>query len=203
VEEVTWHDCVAFAAKLCEKEGLRKGTYRLPHEREWEYACRAGTDAPYHCGAADMTPIQLRDHLEGYADFRWNNGSGPRPVGSRLANAWGIHDMHGNVWEWCSNYFYFYGSNRRDSLQRSIRGGNWRTKATDSRSASRFRLPPDSLGNICGLRILRVIPRSVLAPPAPPAPGDGPAEDASTPGPAAGDAAANGAGTEVPPAPAP
>jgi formylglycine-generating enzyme required for sulfatase activity len=152
VEEVTWRNCVAFARALCELEGLPVGTYRLAFEREWEYACRAGTQTAFCSG-------DTRESLLPFADFAWNNDGGTVQVGQRAPNAWGLFDMHGNVWEWCADRFYAYDGSSVDSLNRNIRGGNWRVPYLDCRSASRYRLPPDSLGNICGFRIVRLIPK--------------------------------------------
>jgi formylglycine-generating enzyme required for sulfatase activity len=152
VEEVTWRNCVAFTRKLCELEGIPVGSYRLPFEREWEYACRAGTQTAFHCG-------DTREALLAFADFNWNNEHSTVEVGQRRANAWGLFNMHGNVWEWCADRFYAYDSSSVDQLNRNIRGGNWKLPYLDCRSASRYRLPPDSLGNICGFRIVRLIPK--------------------------------------------
>ena len=152
VEKVTWRNCVAFTRELCELEGIPAGSYRLAFEREWEYACRAGTQTPYHCGTT-------REDLMPFADFNWNNDKSPAVVGQRRPNAWGLYDMHGNVWEWCADRFYAYDGSSVDQLSRNIRGGNWKLPHLDCRSASRYRLPPDSLGNICGFRIVRLIPK--------------------------------------------
>jgi formylglycine-generating enzyme required for sulfatase activity len=152
VEEVTWRNCVAFTRALCELEGLATGTYRLAFEREWEYACRAGTQTLFHSG-------DTRESLMRFADFSWNNDAGTAQIGLRAPNAWGLFDMHGNVWEWCADRFYAYDGSSVDSLNRNIRGGNWKLPYLDCRSASRYRLPPDSLGNICGFRIVRLLPK--------------------------------------------
>ena len=101
VEEVPWTYANRFASKLAEREGAPGWTYRLPTEEEWEYACRAGTATPWHFGerAADLYQHDV------YAGFRHN---GPEPVGQRRPNSWGLFNMHGNVWEWCGNLFYYY-----------------------------------------------------------------------------------------------
>jgi formylglycine-generating enzyme required for sulfatase activity len=152
VEEVTWRNCVAFTRALCERENLPAGSYRLAFEREWEYACRAGTQTAFHSG-------DTRESLMSVADFSWNNDASTVPVGLRAPNAWGLFDMHGNVWEWCADRFYAYDGSSVDALNRNIRGGNWKLPYLDCRSASRYRLPPDSLGNICGFRVVRLIPK--------------------------------------------
>lgn len=155
VEEVTWHDCQAFVAALAEKEGVPKGTYRLPSEVEWEYAARAGTQTTYFFG---NNPARLRQ-FDWYND---NSGGRSAPVARLRPNAFGLYDVHGNVWEWCRNLFAPYPGT--DDLGRveadfySIRGGNWYAPPEDCRLAMRSRLPPDSHGNILGFRIMRVIP---------------------------------------------
>ena len=149
VEEVTWDMCVAFCEQLGKLEGLPPGTYRLPDEHEWEYACRAGTQTRFCCGDSWRT-------LRLFADFKETSTRGTSPVGRLRPNAWGLHDMHGNVWEWCGDLFYDYQRPTNIDLQkRIIRGGHWHLTANDCRAASRYRLPPDSHGNVCGFRIVR------------------------------------------------
>ena len=95
VEQVSWDDAVEFCRKLSEKEGR---TYRLPTEAEWEYACRAGTTGAY-AGTGNL------DDMGWYAG---NSGGRKQPVGRKQPNAWGLFDMHGNVWEWCLDWYYRY-----------------------------------------------------------------------------------------------
>jgi formylglycine-generating enzyme required for sulfatase activity len=155
VEEITWHDCMRFALKLAEVEGLPKGTYRLPGEAEWEYACRAGTEGPF-CFGND--PNQLKD----FAVFINNSDGRSQAVGKYRPNAFGLYGMHGNLWEWCFDTYINYpgvdAPGPTDGQWRVIRGGNWRDLPKDCRSAERSRLPPDSLGNLLGLRLVRTIP---------------------------------------------
>jgi len=156
VEEVTWYDCQRFTVALCERESVPIGTYRLPTENEWEYACRAGTATAY-CFGDDPA------RLGSYADYEGNNYRGTNAVGRRLPNAYGLHDMHGNVWEWCLERFGAYkgrasGKDVPDGDWRVIRGGNWHDSAKNCRSANRCRLPPGSHGNLLGLRLVRVLP---------------------------------------------
>ena len=114
-EMVSWNDCQEF----CQKAG---GGLRLPTEAEWEYACRAGTKGLY---AGD---------LEAMGWYLGNSDGTTHPVGTKKPNAWGLHDMHGNVWEWCQDWFAHYeGSDNRtdpagptkETGMRVIRGGGW------------------------------------------------------------------------------
>ena len=157
VDEVSWQKCQQFIERLCQLEGLPPGAYRLPHEEEWEYACRAGAASAYHFGNDQRL-------LRFFADYRGNNGKRAAQVGQRRANAFGLYDMHGNVWEWCQNEFYYYDTFRVDRERRALRGGNWHLPASDCRAASRYRYPPDSQSNLLGFRVLRVLLPPVAIP---------------------------------------
>jgi formylglycine-generating enzyme required for sulfatase activity len=99
VEQVTWEE----AAEFCRRLGVReKGLHRLPTEAEWEYACRAGSQSAFSFGGDDT-------HLGGFAWYDASSGQKTRPVGTRKPNPWGIHDMHGNVWEWCGDWYSVEG----------------------------------------------------------------------------------------------
>ncbi len=107
VHHVTWNDCQRFLARL---NTLGVGTFRLPTEAEWEFACRAGTTNRFSFGDA-LECSDVREFCEPMDRWMWwggNNadrghGPGCKPVGRKLPNPWGLHDMHGNVWEWCSD----------------------------------------------------------------------------------------------------
>ena len=162
VTVVSWNDARVFAHWL-------RDTYqrpvRLPTEAEWEYACRAGTVTEYHFGDVPST------HLLNYdGDYTWNGS--PRgefrrrttPVGSFSANAWGLFDMHGNVWEWCADWFdpAFYGrSPKRDPVcrdsthrRRVYRGGSWFNNPAYCRAAYRHSASPGHRHNYLGIRVL-------------------------------------------------
>lgn len=156
VEEVSWYDAQRFLAALCRAEGAPEGTYRLPTEQEWEYACRAGTATAYCCGDEPLA-------LDAFATHAENGGQGTAVVDSKRPNALGLFEMHGNVWEWCQNRFAPYPGDDRPlppeyRAWRALRGGNWYVPRTDCRSAERGRLPPASRGNMLGFRVLRAIP---------------------------------------------
>jgi formylglycine-generating enzyme required for sulfatase activity len=163
VEKVSWHDAVQFCEKLSEQTGT---TFRLPSEAEWEYACRAGTTTPFHFGPT--ITIDLANYHGSVA-----YGSGPTgvyrqettPVGSfGVANAFGLYDMHGNVWEWCQDVWHdnyegaptdgsacVEGGNKSFRL---LRGGSWCPNPRYCRSANRYLNYPDCRGNSNGFRVV-------------------------------------------------
>ncbi|MFW6414655.1 MAG: formylglycine-generating enzyme family protein [Verrucomicrobiota bacterium] len=150
VEEVTWNDCQRFLQELSRREQVPEGTYRLPTEAEWEYACRAGTESAYYFGS---DPERLKD----YAVYKGSSFSSPQEVGTKKPNAYGLYNMHGNVWEWCKSKFRPYPETKKyKSLPdwRVIRGGNWYVDAGSCRSANRARLGPSSHGNMLGFRVV-------------------------------------------------
>jgi len=177
VEEVTWHDGQRFLAALCKAEGVPEGTYRLPTEAEWEYACRAGTTTAYCSGDNPRA-------IDAFAIHGDNGGEGTTPVGLRRPNALGLYDMHGNVWEWCQDRFGPYPGDAsppdpEHEGWRCLRGGNWYVPRSDCRSAERGRLPPASKGNMLGLRVLRSVslPAAPAAAPKAVAPAEAPQGD--------------------------
>jgi len=162
VEQVSWHEAVAFCKKLSQQAGR---TYRLPSEAEWEYACRAGTTTPFHFGATITTD------LVNY-DGNYTYGNGPtgvyrkqtREVGSFSPNAFGLYDMHGNVWEWCADHWHgnYDGApidgtawlSSDESARRLLRGGSWDDTPRYCRSANRNNLPPVSRDYYIGFRVV-------------------------------------------------
>ncbi len=169
VEQVSWFDAVAYCAKLTEQERaagrLPSGyAYRLPTEAEWEYACRAGTTTRFSFGDA----LGCDDGSQYCVLFTSYSNGWPARVGQKLANPWGLHDLHGNVWEWCQDCMDGYpGGSVVDPLgptegsYRGIRGGDWgpgfgwETGARPSpRSASRSGNYPDYWYSGIGFRVL-------------------------------------------------
>jgi len=146
VEQVSWHDCQEFCGKLSTKIARR---CRLPTEAEWEYACRAGTTTPFFFGATLSTDQANYDGNATYGNgkegvFRQQT----TPAGSFPANAWGLSDLHGNVWEWCADWYqadYYQHSPAQDPLGPEPgpraspvrRGGSWANYPTWCRSAGR------------------------------------------------------------------
>ena len=158
VENVSWNGCQEFMQKLnatVETHGRASLQFRLPTEAEWEYACRAGSETIWHFGD---DPAQLGT----YAWFSENSGSETHPVGQKSPNAWGLCDMHGNVLEWCQDWFAetYYANSPQENPQgpssgqyRLLRGGSWYSHATDCRSASRL-YDPGNRNNNVGVRVL-------------------------------------------------
>ena len=151
---ITWNDAVAYCQWLSNQE---KTTYRLPTEAEWEYACRAGTTTQYSFGD---------DHqqLDQYAWYTKNADRKSHPVGRKLPNGFGLFDMHGNLYEWCGDYFaanWYTASPLNDPngpsvpSDRVIRGGRWNLDAPLGRSASRHFLSPSKSLTSLGFRVVR------------------------------------------------
>ena len=169
VDNVSWLDAMEFCNRLSQRTGR---TYTLPSEAQWEYACRAGTTMPFHFG--DTISPELANYRGdvAYAD-------GPQgvyreqttPVGMFPANAWGLHDMHANVWEWCQDEWHesYEGAptdgrawvdaaereNSNESKKRRLlRGGSWDLIPGDCRSACRYRSQPDDADSCVGFRVV-------------------------------------------------
>jgi formylglycine-generating enzyme required for sulfatase activity/RES domain-containing protein len=168
VERVSWLDAMEFCSRLSQRTGR---SYALPSEAQWEYACRAGTTTPFHFG--DTISSDLANYVGKYA-----YADGPKgiyreqstPVGMFPANAWGLHDMHGNVWEWCLDEWHenYYGSPTDGSAWvdygegeksnelgkiRLLRGGSWVSSPANCRSAFRDNYLPDGRGVSIGFRV--------------------------------------------------
>ena len=161
VEQVSWNDVREFIRKLNQREGANK--YRLPTEAEWEYACRAGTDTPFYfgdCLSTDQANYNGNYPMPGCAKGEYRKT--PVPVGSFSPNAWGLYDMHGNVWEWCQDWYGNYPSGHvtdqtgpSSGSARVGRGGSFSSRAGYCRSANRGILPPGRGGLLLGFRLAR------------------------------------------------
>jgi formylglycine-generating enzyme required for sulfatase activity len=157
VETVSWDDAVEFCRKLSAMPAEKKAgyVYRLPTEAEWEYACRAGTTTEYSFGDSESK-------LGEYAWYAKNSGHTTHPVGKKKPNAWGLYDMHGNVYEWCQDW---YGDHPSGSVTdptgaasgrgRVLRGGSFLSQTSDVRSAKRAYLQPVISAVTYGFRVLR------------------------------------------------
>src|SRR5207244_13297536 len=134
---------------------------RLPTEAEWEYACRAGTTTPFHFGGTLSAELANYD-----AEYTYSKGPKGRnraettPVGSFAANAWGLFDMHGNVWEWCSDWFAPYPAKALTdptgpptSKFKVFRGGGWNQAIEFARSRNRFMMSPSNGIYFVGFRL--------------------------------------------------
>jgi formylglycine-generating enzyme required for sulfatase activity/serine/threonine protein kinase len=155
VEYVSWDDAVAFCKKLSElpAEKAAGRTYALPTEAEWEYACRAGAETPFSFGDKLATS---------QANIARAFGRTAR-VGSYAPNAFGLCDLHGNVWEWCADWYdaaYYRGSSAIDppgpatGRERVLRGGAWATPAQSCRAAQRGRNDPATRNHVIGFRVV-------------------------------------------------
>ena len=161
---ISWDDVDSFLQRLNQKSGQE--VYRLPTEAEWEYACRAGTATVWSCG-------DQRERLGEYAWYRqedvsdgWMTHVGPehaQPVGTKQPNPWGLFGMHGNVYEWCRDWYapdYYANSPATDPTgpaagsTRVTRGGSFGADAWALRSANRLQEAPDSRGYSLGARVL-------------------------------------------------
>ncbi|HOX37719.1 MAG TPA: formylglycine-generating enzyme family protein [Candidatus Brocadiia bacterium] len=157
VEQVRWSDAVRYCNERSKLEGfepaydLKTWTcrfeadgYRLPTEAEWEYAARAGSKTPFSFGESDA-PLKM------FAWFKDNAGGKPHPVAQRKPNPWGLYDMHGNLWEWCNDFYgvdYYAGSPKNDPRgpengeKKVLRGGCWNSNPDACRSAYRYNESP-------------------------------------------------------------
>ena len=174
VEGVSWYDAVEFCERLSRHTSR---AYRLPTEVEWEYACRAETTTPFHFGETISTELA---NYNGTDEQYGAYGNGIRgkyrqqttPVDYfNVANAWGLCDMHGNVWEWCQDHWHsnYEGApedgrawlSDNNEAHRVIRGGSWLYNPRDCRSASRYYINPVDRSDPVGFRVVCIAPRAL------------------------------------------
>jgi formylglycine-generating enzyme required for sulfatase activity len=155
VEMVSWNDATEFCKKLSEQT---RRAIRLPTEAEWEYACRAGTATAFSFGDADSA-------LGDYAWYDANSGSTTHPVGQKKPNAWGLYDMHGNVWERCADWWEQYPKGPVTDPQgpasgahRVIRGGSWGNNLNGCSAMHRADDAPGNRGRNHGFRVVVSVP---------------------------------------------
>ncbi len=158
VEKLSWLDAAAYCAELTKQERksghLPEGyEYRLPSEAEWEYACRAGSTNQFSFGDSTADTAQ-------YAWTMENSDGTTHPIGQKRPNAWGLYDMHGNVWEWCSDWFAPYPAmaltnpaGAASSKFKVFRGGGWNQTAEFARASNRFMMAPTNGIHFVGFRI--------------------------------------------------
>ena len=158
VETVSWDDAVTFCKRLSKvaEERAAGRTYRLPTEAEWEYACRAGSTSRYSFGDPKV-------EVEKYAWYEKNSDLTTHPVGGKQANAWGLYDMHGNVWEWCQDSYGPYAAGAASDPSgpgaatcRVLRGGSWFFSGWLGRSAYRLWNVPGYRDQGFGFRVAGV-----------------------------------------------
>jgi len=174
VERVNWYEAKEFCDRL---NTLTKRNYDLPTEAEWEYACRAGTKTPFYFGetiTTDIANYNGTDHFNLGAEGIFRDQT--TPVGSLSANAWGLNDMHGNVWEWCLDHWHDSYTEKPEELKqngntawltsnesesRLLRGGSWVNDARYCRSAGRLNFLPVNRNFYFGFRVVCRSPRTL------------------------------------------
>jgi formylglycine-generating enzyme required for sulfatase activity len=186
VEQVTWFDAAKYSNERSAGEGLTPAYtitgatysgnhisgatvtwnqsangYRLLTEAEWEYACRAGSTTAFCNGGISQCKCESESHLTQVGWYCGNSGNRTHDVGTKSPTAWGIYDMHGNVWEWCWDWWGYYGgpvtnpTGPSSGSYRVVRGGSWNYNARICRSALRNGSLPDSLNGYLGFRLAR------------------------------------------------
>jgi formylglycine-generating enzyme required for sulfatase activity len=172
-EGVSWYEAVEFCARLSAHTGRE---YRLPSEAEWEYACRAGTETSFHFGETITT--DLANYNGNYTYGPGPKGTYPKettPVGSfQVANAFGLYDLHGNVWEWCADHWHdsYEGAptdgsawlTENENQYRLLRGGSWILPPSLCRSAFRLRPLPGLRNDSYGFRVASATARTLPSP---------------------------------------
>jgi formylglycine-generating enzyme required for sulfatase activity len=162
VENVTWLEAATYCDVLTIQErdaGRIPATwsYRLPTEAEWEYTCRAGARTTRFWFSDSLNSLLL----DSYAWYNGTSSGRTHITGTKLPNPWGLCDMHGNVFEWCLDWYAPYPSGPvtdpkgpESGIGRVFRGGSWLSNATSCRSAARFNYPPGNTDNRFGFRVV-------------------------------------------------
>jgi formylglycine-generating enzyme required for sulfatase activity len=159
VDNVSWYDCQQFIKRL---NSMKEDTYRLPTEAEWEYACRAGSSD--QCTEGEIIELFCgHDHnLDVVGWYCGNSNRMPHPVAQKNPNSWELYDVHGNLMEWCQDWYGEYDAiPQKDTTGpvtgpgRVIRGGSWFSCAKNCRSASRFHWSPNSKSDFIGFRLVK------------------------------------------------
>jgi formylglycine-generating enzyme required for sulfatase activity len=170
VENVSWDDAQEFCKRLSAQTGK---DYWLPSEAQWEYACRAGTTTPFHFGETITSELVNYDGTETYNNSpKGEYRKTTTDVGSFPANEWGLHDMHGNVWEWCEDDWHnsydgapsdgsAWVESDRENTSRLLRGGSWDHNPRYCRSAYRYYHSRDYRNNRLGVRVCCVPPSTL------------------------------------------
>jgi formylglycine-generating enzyme required for sulfatase activity len=172
VERVSWYDAVEFCARL---STYTKRSYRLHSEAEWEYACRAGKKTPFYFGK--ILTVEVASYND---DYTYNNSPKGEHRGETtsvdhfgIANAWGLSDMHGNVWEWCQDHWHgnyegapidgsaWLDQDPDENATRVLRGGSWLLNPRSCRSASRINFNPRDSSDLIGFRVVCLAPRTL------------------------------------------
>jgi len=159
IEGISWNDTQTFISTL---NSMGEGSYTLPTEAQWEYAARAGSNKALSNGK--IIDVSTDSNLDIMAWYTPNSSSTPHTVAQKKPNAWGLFDMHGNVYEWCQDWYDDYPTNSvadpfgpLTGTTRVYRGGSWDSYARYCRSANRSSNSPDNLYNYIGLRLLMTI----------------------------------------------
>lgn len=159
VESVSWYDCQKFIERL---NSSSEHIYRLPTEAEWEYACRAGKI--FSCSEGEIVEL-FCDHdptLDAVGWYCGNSDRATHPAAQKKLNPWGLYDLHGNVLEWCQDWYGAYPSTPQTDPTgpitgpgRVIRGGSWFSNAKSCRAAARFHWSPNAKSDFIGFRLMR------------------------------------------------